>query len=48
MGQLEESGMARKYLSDRPEIKSLDDYKVVLMNEYLKTILKGMQLAGLS
>ena len=43
--------MARKYLSDRPEIKSLDDYKKVVpeMNEYLKTnLIKGMQLAGLS
>ena len=52
MGQLEESKVwLEKYLSDRPEIKSLDDYKKVVpeMNEYLKTnLIKGMQLAGLS
>ena len=52
MGQLEESKVwLEKYLSDRPEIKSLDDYKKVVpeMNEYLKSnLIKGMQLAGLS
>ncbi len=51
-GEIEESKIwLKKYLNDRPEIKSLEDYKKVVpeMNESLtNNLLEGIKIAGLS